>query len=102
MVQNHSLDCCKRGNALNSRRKFSQHASKHRPLDPSEIRRLVFKRKIPRFAICSVSGTIGIDRSIFLKLIENVINARQWKNTVTVAIISADGQPAGALTIGTP
>jgi hypothetical protein len=29
------------------------------------------------------SGTIGIDRSIFLKLIENAINARQWKNTVS-------------------
>jgi hypothetical protein len=43
------------------------HATKNRLTDPSKIRALDFKQEFRRFAICSVSATIGIDRSIFLK-----------------------------------
>jgi hypothetical protein len=45
--------------------KFFRHAAKNRLADPSKIRALEFKREFRRFRICSVSGTIGIDRSIF-------------------------------------
>jgi hypothetical protein len=88
-------------NALIYQRKFFRRTAKNRLNDPSEIRALEFKREFRRSLIFSVSGTIGIHRSIFLKLIENAINARQWKNTVSCCDHQC-GQPAGASTIGTP
>jgi hypothetical protein len=54
------------GNALNSQRKFFLYAMKNRLPDPSEICALDFKREFRRSAVCSVSETIYIDRSIFL------------------------------------
>jgi hypothetical protein len=53
------------GSALIFQRKFFQHARKNRLPDPSEICALDFKRHFRRSVICSVSATIGIDRSIF-------------------------------------
>src|ERR1700746_2293054 len=47
------------------RRKFFLHTVKDRLADPSEICALEFKGEFRRFAICSVSGTIGINRPIF-------------------------------------
>jgi hypothetical protein len=52
------------GNALILRRKFFLRMKKNRLTDPSKIRALEFKREFRRFRICSVSGAIGIDRSI--------------------------------------
>jgi hypothetical protein len=46
-------------------RKPFLRTSKHRIHDPSEIRALEFKGKFRRFGICSVSTTIGSNRSIF-------------------------------------
>jgi hypothetical protein len=44
---------------------FFSPATKNRFLDPSQRSALDFKREFRRSAICSVSATIGIDRSIF-------------------------------------
>src|ERR1700730_12831956 len=44
--------------------KFFPYTLKHRALKPSEIRALDFKGEFRRSAICSVSATIGINRSI--------------------------------------
>jgi hypothetical protein len=52
-------------NALILCRKFFPCAAKDRLADPSEIRALDFKQEFRRSAICSVSATIGVDRSIF-------------------------------------
>jgi hypothetical protein len=52
-------------NALKFRRKFFQYTLKHRAHDPSEICALDFKENFRRFAIWSISPTIGIDWSIF-------------------------------------
>jgi len=52
-------------NALTYQGNFFRHAAKNRLADPSKIRALEFKSEFRRFRICSVSGTIGIDRSIF-------------------------------------
>jgi hypothetical protein len=52
------------GNALNFRRKFFLYAMKNRLADPSEICALDFNHEFGRSAVCSVSATIGIDRSI--------------------------------------
>lgn len=52
------------GNALNFQRKFFPYPMKNRLADPSEICALDFKHEFGRSAICSVSATIGIDRSI--------------------------------------
>jgi hypothetical protein len=98
IVQNHD-------NALNFRRKFFPRTTKHRLLDPSENRALDFKGEFRRSVLCSVSATIGIDRSIFLKLIENAINARQWKNTVSCCDHQCERPTQTAVdtsTIGTP
>jgi Ankyrin repeats (3 copies) len=46
---------------------------KHRLLDTSEIRALDFKGEFRRSAICSVSATIGINRSIFEIPCENSV-----------------------------
>jgi hypothetical protein len=43
---------------------FFPYTLKHRALKPSEIRALDFKGEFRRSAICSVSATIGINRSI--------------------------------------
>jgi hypothetical protein len=51
------------GNALNFHRKFFLHAVKDRLTDSSENCALDFKREFQRFKICSISATIGIDRS---------------------------------------
>jgi hypothetical protein len=53
-------------NALIWLRKPFLRTSKHRIHDPSEIRALEFKGKFRRFGICSVSTTIGSNRSIFV------------------------------------
>ncbi len=71
------------GNALNSKRKFFLHATKNRLSDPSEISALDFKHEFRQFAICSVSQSIGDDRSIFFQLIENVIDTYHGKKTVS-------------------
>jgi hypothetical protein len=63
------------GNALKFRRKFFQCTLKHRAPDPSEICALDFKENFRRFAIWSISATIGIDWSIFLN-IEQAAGAR--------------------------
>jgi hypothetical protein len=47
-----------------SKAHFFPTRSKHRALKPSEIRALDFKGEFRRSAICSVSATIGINRSI--------------------------------------
>jgi hypothetical protein len=52
-------------NALIFQRKFFPRTMKNRLPSPSEIRAYDFKRQFRRFEICSVSATIGIDRSIF-------------------------------------
>jgi hypothetical protein len=49
------------GNALICPRKFFPPATKNRLRDPSEICAIDFKHEFRRFAICSVSATIGID-----------------------------------------
>jgi hypothetical protein len=56
---------------------------KNRPVDPSEIRALEFKGEFRRSAICSVSGTIGIDRSIFRHPQERGVIGIETKNTVS-------------------
>jgi hypothetical protein len=53
------------GNAVISQCKFFLLTTKNRLADPSEICALESKREFGRFAIRSVSATIGIDRSIF-------------------------------------
>jgi hypothetical protein len=53
--------------ALIFHRKFFLRTAKNRLPDPSEIPALDFKEEFRRSAICSISATIGIDRSIFLK-----------------------------------
>jgi hypothetical protein len=63
------------GNALKFRRKFFQCTLKHRAPDPSGICALDFKENFRRFAIWSISATIGIDWSIFLN-IEQAAGAR--------------------------
>jgi predicted DNA-binding transcriptional regulator AlpA len=45
--------------------KFFRRSTKSRLAEPSEICALDFKHEFRRSAICSVSRTIGIDRSIF-------------------------------------
>jgi hypothetical protein len=52
------------GNALIFQRKFFLRTAKNRLTDPSEIFALDFKHEFRRSAICSVSATIGINRSI--------------------------------------
>jgi hypothetical protein len=52
-------------NTLIYRGKFFLCPLKHRIHDPSEILAVEFKGEFRRSAICSVSATIGIDRSIF-------------------------------------
>jgi hypothetical protein len=52
-------------NALIYQRKFFPRVSKDRLPDPSKICALDSKQEFQRSAICSVSVTIGIDRSIF-------------------------------------
>ena len=47
-----------------SKAHFFPYTLKHRALKPSEIRALDFKGEFRRSAICSVSATIGINRSI--------------------------------------
>jgi hypothetical protein len=54
-------------NALIFHLKFFLRKAKSRLPDPSKTPALDFKEEFRRFAICSVSATIGIDRSIFLK-----------------------------------
>jgi hypothetical protein len=49
---------------LTQQGKFFPYTLKHRALKPSEIRALDFKGEFRRSAICSVSATIGINRSI--------------------------------------
>jgi hypothetical protein len=53
------------GNALIFQRKFFLRTTKNHLPDPSESCALEFKEEFRRFRICSVSATIGIDRSIF-------------------------------------
>lgn len=71
------------GNALYSKRKFFLHTTKNRLSDPSKICALDFKHEFRRFAICSVSATIGNDRSTFSRLIENAVDTHQGKKTVS-------------------
>ncbi|MCA6107464.1 hypothetical protein [Bradyrhizobium cenepequi] len=52
------------GNALIFQRKSFLCAMKNRLASPSENRALGFKREFGRFAVCPVSATIGINRSI--------------------------------------
>jgi hypothetical protein len=58
--------------------------------DPSKICALDFKHEFRPFAICSVSATIGNDRSIFLRLIKHAKDTRQGKRPSAVAIIGAN------------
>jgi hypothetical protein len=60
---------------------FFPLTAKNRPGDPSEIRALEFKGEFRRSAICSISGTIGIDRSIFRHPRERGIIGIETKNT---------------------
>jgi hypothetical protein len=53
--------------ALIYQRKLLPRTTKNRLADPSEISALDFKGEFRRFRICSVSGTIGIDRSILAR-----------------------------------
>jgi hypothetical protein len=53
------------GNALIFQRKFFPRTAKNRLLDPSETCALDFKGEFRRSAICSVSTTIDVDRTIF-------------------------------------
>ena len=65
MGQNHSHSIVlSHRNTLNFQRKFFQRATKNRLADPSENRALDFKHEFRRHAICSISATIGINRSI--------------------------------------
>jgi hypothetical protein len=66
----HSIILC-RGNALDFQRKFFLRTTKNRLADPSENCALDFKREFRRSAICSMSATIGIDRSIFLNSVSH-------------------------------
>jgi hypothetical protein len=52
-------------NALNFQRKFFPRTAKNRLFDPSETCALDFKGEFRRSAICSVSTTIDVDRTIF-------------------------------------
>jgi hypothetical protein len=71
------------GNALNFQRKFFLRMMKNRLPDPSEICALDFKQEFRRFAIPSVSATIGIDRPIFRAPLAPSINHRRRQKTVT-------------------
>jgi hypothetical protein len=57
------------GRALEFQRKFFLCATKSRLTDPSEICTLDFKAEFRRSAICSVSATIDIARSIFHEIL---------------------------------
>jgi hypothetical protein len=52
-------------NAFIQQREFFPRTTKNLLGDPSEICALDFAEQFPRFRICSISATIGIDRSIF-------------------------------------
>jgi hypothetical protein len=54
-------------NALIWQHKSFPPTTKNRLADPSEICALDFARQFPRFRICQVSATIGINRSIFVR-----------------------------------
>jgi hypothetical protein len=69
-------------NALICQRKFFLRIAKHRLADPSEIRALDLKRKFGRSAICSVSETIDIDRSISMLRIAHGVDSEHAENTV--------------------
>jgi hypothetical protein len=51
---------------LTQHSKFFPRTTKNRLPDPSKICAFDFKGKFGRFGICSVSATIGINRSIFV------------------------------------
>jgi hypothetical protein len=71
------------GNALTRQRKFFLHTVENRLYDPSEICALDFKREFLRSAICSVSATVGIDRSIFGSRRNDPLSVQRRKNTVS-------------------
>jgi len=81
-------------NALTSQCKFFLSTTKNRRADPSEICALEFKGKFRRFGICSVSGTIGIDRSIFRRRLRHTVIRSSVKNTVTLSYHSRRQQRA--------
>jgi hypothetical protein len=63
--------------------KIFLRTTKNRLVDPSEICALEFKGEIRRLGVCSVSATIGIDRSIFSPKARKLIYAGTLKKTVT-------------------
>jgi hypothetical protein len=71
------------GNALIFQRKFFLHATKNRLCDPSENRALDFKREFRRFRTCSVSMTIGINRSILADSASMIGRTGSGKKTVS-------------------
>lgn len=71
------------GNALIFRCKFFLRTTKNRLTDPSEICALEFKHEFRRFTICSVSTTIGVNRSIFAIHGSEPRSAAHQKKTVS-------------------
>jgi hypothetical protein len=77
-------------NALIWQRKSFPPTTKNRLADPSEICALDFARQFPRFRICQVSATIGINRSIFVRRHNDAASAhaagkyrqREWRKPV--------------------
>jgi hypothetical protein len=70
-------------NALDFQRKFFLPPTQNRLAVPSKICAPDFKRGFRRFAISSVSATIGIDRSIFDRHCNYLPSAPQRENTVS-------------------
>jgi hypothetical protein len=71
------------GNALTFQRKFFLLATKNRLADPSKNHALDFKHEFGRSAVCSVSATIGINRSILADSARMIGWTRSIKKTVS-------------------
>jgi hypothetical protein len=61
--------------ALIKQLNFFPRATKNRLADPSEICAFDFARQFPRFRICSISATIGIDSVDFQNLRRAALSA---------------------------
>jgi hypothetical protein len=72
-------------NALIWQHKSLPPTTKNRLADPSEICALDFARQFPRFRICQVSATIGINRSIFVRRHNDAASAHAAGNTVSAS-----------------
>jgi hypothetical protein len=71
----------------------------NRLADPSEIFALEFKGKIRGIGICSISATIGIDRSIFVILAANCAMGLAEQKTVSVPARRRSAPPSNSMAL---